>query len=101
MAADGGHAVEQGVRHNRRCNSSPSNTVIETAGECHTEGSGHFSGIGGIRPVMIDKQKQSLHLGEAQIDPDNGIIFNMTPSPGATSCLGNEQRDAERIVSYL
>lgn len=59
------------------------------------------SGIGGIRPVMIDKQKQSLHLGEAQIDPDNGIIFNMTPSPGATSCLGNAQRDAERIVSYL
>ncbi len=62
----------------------------------------HFArGIGGIRPVMIDKQKQTLHLGEAQIDPGNGILFNMTPSPGATSCLGNAKRDAERIVSYL
>lgn len=62
----------------------------------------HFArGIGGIRPVMIDKQKQILHLGEAQIDPGNGILFNMTPSPGATSCLGNAKRDAERIVSYL
>jgi malate dehydrogenase (quinone) len=45
--------------------------------------------------------KQSLHLGEAQIDPGNGILFNMTPSPGATSCLGNAQRDAELIVGYL
>jgi malate dehydrogenase (quinone) len=62
----------------------------------------HFAnGIGGIRPVMIDKEKLSLHLGEAQIDPGNGILFNMTPSPGATSCLGNAQRDAERIVAYL
>lgn len=59
------------------------------------------SGIGGIRPVMIDKEKQTLHLGEAQIDPGTGILFNMTPSPGATSCLGNAKRDAERIVRYL
>ncbi|MCW8917262.1 MAG: FAD-dependent oxidoreductase [Gammaproteobacteria bacterium] len=58
-------------------------------------------GIGGIRPVMIDKVEQRLRLGEAQIDPGNGILFNMTPSPGATSCLANARRDAERIVSYL
>ncbi len=58
-------------------------------------------GIGGIRPVMIDKQQQRLHLGEAQIDPGNGILFNMTPSPGATSCLGNAKRDADRILGYL
>jgi malate dehydrogenase (quinone) len=62
----------------------------------------HFAkGIGGIRPVMIDKQKGALHLGEAQIDPANGIIFNMTPSPGATSCLGNARRDADRILQFL
>jgi malate dehydrogenase (quinone) len=62
----------------------------------------HFArGVGGIRPVMIDKPHQSLHLGEAQIDPGNGILFNMTPSPGATSCLGNAKRDAERIISHL
>ena len=62
----------------------------------------HFAkGIGGIRPVMIDKEKGGLHLGEAQIDPGHGILFNMTPSPGATSCLGNAKRDADRILSYL
>ncbi|MDH5784346.1 MAG: FAD-dependent oxidoreductase [Chromatiales bacterium] len=58
-------------------------------------------GFGGIRPVMIDKAQQKLHLGEAQIDPGTGILFNMTPSPGATSCLGNAQRDADRIVNFL
>lgn len=58
-------------------------------------------GIGGIRPVMIDKQQHKLHLGEAQINPGSGILFNMTPSPGATSCLGNARRDAETILAYL
>ena len=57
--------------------------------------------IGGIRPVMIDKLKQKLHLGEAKIDTGKGIIFNMTPSPGATSCLGNGVKDVEVIVEYL
>ncbi|MDZ4263542.1 MAG: FAD-dependent oxidoreductase, partial [Pseudomonadota bacterium] len=32
--------------------------------------------IGGIRPVMIDKINRKLHMGEAKIDPGNGIIFN-------------------------
>lgn len=57
--------------------------------------------IGGIRPVMIDKKNHKLHLGEAQINPGNGIIFNMTPSPGATSCLGNAEKDLKAITSYL
>jgi len=56
---------------------------------------------GGIRPVMIDKKNVSLHLGEAQINPGTGIIFNMTPSPGATSCLGNAEKDMRTIVQYL
>lgn len=60
------------------------------------------SGIGGVRPVLIDKAKRKLHLGEARIaPPDDGIIFNMTPSPGATSCLGNAENDLERIADYL
>jgi len=58
-------------------------------------------GIGGIRPVMIDKKNARLHLGEAKIDPGNGIIFNMTPSPGATSCLANGEKDLRRIVAQL
>jgi len=58
----------------------------------------HF---GGVRPVMIDKQNRKLHLGEAQINTGKGIIFNMTPSPGATSCLGNGEKDLRIIIDYL
>jgi malate dehydrogenase (quinone) len=57
--------------------------------------------IGGIRPVMIDKPNRKLHLGEAKISPGNGIIFNMTPSPGATSCLQNARQDLNTIVDVL
>lgn len=57
--------------------------------------------IGGVRPVMIDKNNQQLHLGEARIAPGNGIIFNMTPSPGATSCLGNAVNDLILIAEQL
>lgn len=59
------------------------------------------SRIGGIRPVMVDKRSAKLHLGEAKINPGNGIIFNMTPSPGATSCLQNGERDMRTIADYL
>lgn len=59
------------------------------------------SKIGGIRPVMIDKVNCQLHLGEAKINPGGGIVFNMTPSPGATSCLGNAEEDLKIIVDYL
>ena len=40
-------------------------------------------------------------LGEASINPGNGILFNMTPSPGATSCLGNAERDLKTVVAHL
>ena len=56
---------------------------------------------GGIRPVMIDKKNHCLHLGEAKLSPGNGLIFNMTPSPGATSCLGNAEKDLDIIVDFL
>lgn len=56
---------------------------------------------GGIRPVMIDKKNHCLHLGEAKLAPGNGLIFNMTPSPGATSCLGNAEKDLDIIVEFL
>lgn len=57
--------------------------------------------FGGIRPVMIDKINRKLHLGEAKIAPGNGIVFNMTPSPGATSCLGNADKDMRLIAEHL
>jgi len=56
---------------------------------------------GGIRPVMIDKKEHCLHLGEAKLNTGHGLIFNMTPSPGATSCLGNAEKDLEIITDYL
>ena len=57
--------------------------------------------FGGIRPQVINKTKQELMLGEASINPGSGIIFNMTPSPGATSCLGNARRDAKIVCEYI
>ena len=57
--------------------------------------------VGGIRPVMVDKINRKLHMGEAKIDPGNGIIFNMTPSPGATSCLYNAEKDMRIIAQQL
>lgn len=61
----------------------------------------YAKGFGGVRPQVLDKDKQKLMLGEASINPGNGIIFNMTPSPGATSCLGNAERDLRYIVDYM
>ena len=58
-------------------------------------------GFGGVRPQIIDKNARKLMLGEASIDTRDGIIFNMTPSPGATSCLGNAERDVRRVAQYL
>ena len=58
-------------------------------------------GFGGIRPQLIDKDNKELMLGEARINPGTGIIFNMTPSPGGTSCLGNAENDLREIVQHL
>ncbi|MFV1984523.1 MAG: FAD-dependent oxidoreductase [Thiohalomonadales bacterium] len=58
-------------------------------------------GYGGVRPQLIDKKAGKLLMGEAKIKPGNGIIFNMTPSPGATSCLDNAEQDLRHISKYL
>ncbi|MFT7823302.1 MAG: FAD-dependent oxidoreductase [Sulfurimonas sp.] len=57
-------------------------------------------GYGGMRPQIIDKEKHELLLGEAKIT-DAGIVFNMTPSPGASSSLSIAHQDAARICAYL
>jgi len=61
----------------------------------------YANGFGGVRPQVINKDEQKLMLGEASINPGTGILFNMTPSPGATSCLGNAERDLKIVVEYL
>lgn len=58
-------------------------------------------GFGGIRPQVIDKKEQKLTMGEAKINPNTGIVFNMTPSPGGTSCLGNAEKDMYLIANFL
>ena len=57
-------------------------------------------GYGGMRPQIIDKNKQELLLGEAKIEED-GLIFNMTPSPGATSSLAIALQDTQSICKAL
>lgn len=62
----------------------------------------YANGIGGLRPQVIDKTHMVLKLGEASINPENeNLIFNMTPSPGATTCLGNAYRDAQIVAERL
>ena len=61
----------------------------------------YADGYGGMRPQIIDKKARKLLLGEAKIDTGDGIIFNMTPSPGASSCLGNAFKDAKILCKYL
>jgi len=61
----------------------------------------YAKGFGGVRPQVIDKKEGRLLLGEASINTNEGIIFNMTPSPGATSCLGNAYRDLLYVVNFL
>ncbi|WP_295420430.1 FAD-dependent oxidoreductase [Sulfurovum sp.] len=61
----------------------------------------YADGYGGMRPQIIDKKAKKLLLGEAKIDTGKGIIFNMTPSPGASSCLGNAFEDAKILCDFL
>ena len=40
-------------------------------------------------------------MGEAKITPKPGLVFNMTPSPGASSCLVNAELDLRLITEHL
>jgi len=57
-------------------------------------------GYGGVRPQIVDTEEKSLDMGEAKLTGDD-IIFNITPSPGASTCLKNAMRDAEQVVEFL
>ncbi|BCO30784.1 putative malate:quinone oxidoreductase [Thiohalobacter sp. COW1] len=57
--------------------------------------------FGGIRPQLIDKPNAKLLMGEAKIDTGRGAIFNMTPSPGGTSCLDNAEKDLRSLADFL
>lgn len=57
-------------------------------------------GAGGIRPQIINLETGELEMGDKTIMGDN-CIFNTTPSPGASVCLANAHRDAQRIAEFL
>lgn len=57
-------------------------------------------GIGGIRPQIVNTITKKLEMGEAEIVGD-GILFNITPSPGASVCLKNAEQDTLKIISFL
>jgi malate dehydrogenase (quinone) len=57
-------------------------------------------GYGGVRPQIVDTAKKSLDMGEAKIH-GHGIIFNITPSPGASTCLKNAMRDTQTLIDFL
>lgn len=61
----------------------------------------YANGFGGVRPQVINKQTKRLELGEARIKTADGIAFNMTPSPGATSCFETARIDMQDIGEYL
>ncbi|MCD8212956.1 MAG: FAD-dependent oxidoreductase [Campylobacter sp.] len=57
--------------------------------------------FGGVRPQVIDRINKKLELGEGRIQTNDGIVFNMTPSPGATSCFETARIDVEKICEFL
>jgi malate dehydrogenase (quinone) len=57
-------------------------------------------GIGGTRPQIINNTTKKLEMGEAKIVGEK-IIFNITPSPGASTCLGNAFEDTTKIMGFL
>ncbi|WP_126662066.1 FAD-dependent oxidoreductase [Haloterrigena salifodinae] len=57
-------------------------------------------GYGGVRPQIVDTTKKSLDMGEAKIVGDD-IIFNITPSPGASTCLKNAVQDTRQVLEFL
>lgn len=58
------------------------------------------TGYGGVRPQIVDTEGKTLDMGEAKIVGED-VIFNVTPSPGASTCLKNAMRDAETVIEFL
>lgn len=53
-----------------------------------------LDGYGGTRPQMMNRITHALDFGEARVVPEGqNLIFNITPSPWASTCLGNAKKD--------
>lgn len=60
----------------------------------------YAKGYGGVRPQVVNLKTQALEMGEAKITGEQ-IIFNITPSPGASTCLQNALEDTRRLIDFL
>ena len=60
----------------------------------------YAKGYGGIRPQIVNLKSRKMELGQAKI-PGKNIIFNITPSPGASTCLKSAEDDAKQLVEFL
>jgi len=60
----------------------------------------YAKGIGGTRPQIVNNTTRKLEMGEAKLSGEK-IIFNITPSPGASTCLGNAYSDTQKIIEFL
>ncbi len=56
--------------------------------------------LGGIRPQVVNIRTHTMQMGEAKIAGDR-IVYNITPSPGASVCLANAVADARMITAWL
>lgn len=55
----------------------------------------------GVRPQLIDEKNAELLMGSAKFSDGDGVVFNMTPSPGATSAFANAAEDLVTVTEYL
>jgi malate dehydrogenase (quinone) len=58
------------------------------------------SRLGGIRPQLVDTRKKFLEFGDAKVIGEK-IIFDITPSPGASVCVKNGEENARKVVEFL
>lgn len=57
-------------------------------------------GLGGTRPQIMNLDTMQLEMGESKIIWDK-VVFNITPSPWATTCLGNAYDDTQTIMWFF
>ncbi|MFD1571393.1 FAD-dependent oxidoreductase [Halorubrum laminariae] len=57
-------------------------------------------GYGGVRPQIVDTDNKTLDMGEAKITGD-GILFNITPSPGASTALKTAMIDVQTVLDFF
>ncbi|MEL6553174.1 MAG: FAD-dependent oxidoreductase [Cyanobacteria bacterium J06621_11] len=57
-------------------------------------------GYGGIRPQIVNLKTRRLEMGEAKISGRN-ILFNITPSPGASTCLKTAEDSCRALMTFL